>query len=104
VSLERVSHAEWFPRFKAALESLDTTRRQHSPLQIIELWERPQKPGTAFDATHFRAAVAELTGWEDVPQLGEGFVRRCLKHMDALGLIDGPLHALPEPHAPKDVQ
>lgn len=81
----------WFQAFKARLEALPPEKRAQSPLPVLHQWSRPLPPASAqaltLDAARFRAAVARLTPWGDVPRIDEGYIHACLYHMSVLGLL-----------------
>lgn len=81
----------WFQAFKARLEALPPEKRAQSPLPVLHQWSRPLPPASArallLDAARFRAAVARLTPWRDVPRIDEGYIHACLYHMSVLGLV-----------------
>lgn len=81
----------WFQALKARLEALPPEKRAQSPLPVLHQWSRPLPPASArallLDATRFRAAVARLTPWRDVPGIDEGYIHACLYHMSVLGLV-----------------
>ncbi|WP_437334862.1 thioester reductase domain-containing protein [Sorangium sp. So ce394] len=95
--VERVDdYAAWYAAFRDRLMQLSEPLRRHSPLPILNAWERPARAdGEVFDAERLLARLRQLAargGGGDLatlPHVSEPLIHKYLDDMVALGLI-GP--------------
>ena len=83
------AHDQWFGRFKEKMENLPEAKRQASALSLIGRYARPSPPHSdAAPSTDFAMAVRGLPIGPDVPRLGEAYIRKCVRDMEVLGLVE----------------
>ncbi|WP_219043577.1 thioester reductase domain-containing protein [Zhongshania aquimaris] len=84
-------YREWFDTFKAAHLNLSEAQRGHSALDVLSAFSAPQAlANELMQCDRFKRLVADLLGESGLPHLSQNYIRKCLRDMNALGLIDVP--------------
>ncbi len=82
------SHRGWVEQMEQSLRNLPEARRQASMLQVMDAFRRPLPPqGAKIPTARFRGMLEKMRGGPSVPQLGEGFIRKCLDDLGVLGSL-----------------
>lgn len=87
-------HSEWFQRFSEKLKSLPEQQKQHSAVDVMGAYANPHGSGPAVhvDCAGFKSLAGDLSTGSDIPSLDETYIHKCLKDLQALGLIEAPTH------------
>jgi fatty acid CoA ligase FadD9 len=93
--VERVDdYGVWYGAFRSRLNSLSRVQRQQSLLPLIHTWEHPKARAQAnYDTASYRRdleKISQAAGTRspgEAPRITEAFIHKCLKDMQALGLI-----------------
>ncbi|MEV0358058.1 carboxylic acid reductase [Nocardia sp. NPDC050697] len=91
VPITRVDgYDDWLHRFETALRALPEPQRRHSVLPLLHAYRRPAPGGPGLRADRFREAVrqAKIGPGHDIPHLTAELVRKYLRDLRALGLLE----------------
>ena len=87
-------HGAWHGAFRSRLNALSRLQRQQSLLPLLHTWEHPRARARAnYDTASYRrdlAKISQAAGTQtpvEPPRITEAFIHKCLKDMQALGLI-----------------
>lgn len=81
-------HGEWMRRFEDKLRNLPDEQRGHSSLNILGHFAEPHSPAISpLSNVDFLDAVRSVAAGPGVPHLGEAYIHKYLRDMQAKGLI-----------------
>jgi len=83
------SYQQWYDRLKEKLTTLPEEQRQHSALEILGAFEKPNPLGSgmSINCENFKQLTKNLSS-NDLPHIDEAFIHKCLSDMVHIGLIE----------------
>jgi fatty acid CoA ligase FadD9 len=90
--VKRVPEYEaWYRTFEDRLSALAEPMRRHSPLAILDSWERPEAFAPEIDDSRLLAHLRAISpGLAELPHVSEPLIHRMLDDMVELPVIAGP--------------
>ena len=81
-------HSDWLSRFRERLQNLPDDQKQQSALNILGAFAVPSKPDRTGRSCHnFKDLMQYLSTGSMMPSVDEAFIHKCLRDIEALGMI-----------------